>query len=270
MMWKQSGKRKRREREGYLLMHDFATEILIAKGPSIISTGQAGFIVKSKSGQFLAIDLYLSNCVERLEGHKGFKRLLPQLLSPSDLAFDVVVCTHSHLDHFDIDAIPEMVSKGSRLFCSVDCEKLVHQMQMEYYSSQITYVKPGDKMKAGDFELSFVNCDHGSGAPDAVGVVVKVDGKAIYEVGDSCLRLDRVGEIPQSLDVLISPINGMYGNMKSIDTAALASALKPALTIPCHYGMFASHGGDLKRFYDVMMEKHLPMRIMRQGEVLKL
>lgn len=251
-------------------MLDFANKVLITPGPALFATGQAGFIIKSSSGQLLAIDLYLSNCVERVEGHKGFKRLLPQFLDPSTLTFDYIICTHPHLDHFDIDAVPEMISKGSKLFCSVDCEKLVHQLQMEYYDDQITYVRPGDKTNAGEFDITFVNCDHGSGAPDAVGVVVKVDGKTIYEVGDSCLRLDRTNEIPLPLDVLISPVNGMYGNMNSNDTATLAEILHPTLTIPCHYGMFASHGGDLKRFYDVMTEKKLPMLIMQQGEVFKL
>lgn len=249
-------------------MLDFATKVLTTPGPALFSVGQAGYIIKSSSGQLLAIDLYLSNCVERLEGHKGFKRLLPQILNPSTLTFDYIICTHPHLDHFDIDAVPEMVSKGSKLFCSVDCEKLIHQLQMEYYSSSITYVSPGDHHTVGDFDITFVNCDHGTGAPDAVGVVVKVDGKAIYEVGDSCLRLDRVEEIKTAtgdLDILISPVNGMYGNMNSDDTATLAEALHPALTIPCHYGMFASHGGDLKRFYDLMTEKKLPMLIMQQG-----
>ena len=184
-------------------MLDFASKVSMSKGPSIFAVGQAGYIIKSKSGQLLAIDLFLSNCVERLEGHKGFKRLLPQILSPSDLSFDAIVCTHPHLDHFDIDAVPEMVSKGGKLFCSVDCEKLIHQLQMEYYDRSITYVAPGDNVNAGDFDITFVNCDHGAGAPDAVGVVVKVDGKTIYEVGDSCLRLDRVNEIPQPVDVLI-------------------------------------------------------------------
>ena len=253
-------------------MLDFATKVLTTSGPALFSAGQAGFIVKSGNGQLLAIDLYLSNCVERLEGHKGFKRLLPQILDPSTLSLDYIICTHPHLDHFDIDAVPEMVSKGSKLFCSVDCEKLIKQMQMEYYSSSITYVAPGDHHQAGDFDITFVNCDHGAGAPDAVGVVVKVDGKTIYEVGDSCLRLDRVDEIEAAagkLDVLISPINGMYGNMNSDETAELATALKPGLTVPCHYGMFASHGGDLKRFYDVMTEKKMPMLIMQQGEVYR-
>lgn len=251
-------------------MLDFATKVLSSKGPSLFSTGQAGYIVKSSSGQLLAIDLYLSNCVERLENHKGFKRLLPQILNPSDLSFDVIICTHPHLDHFDIDVVPEMISKGGKLFCSIDCDKLIKQLQMEYYSDQTTYVKPGDRYTVGDFDLSFINCDHGAGAPDAVGVIVKVDGKIIYEVGDSCLRLDRINEIPSNPDVLITPINGQYGNMNSEDSIKLAKALMPKKTIPCHYGMFASHGGDLKRFYDLSNEEHIPALIMQQGEEYKL
>lgn len=251
-------------------MHDFAIKVLNTKGPALFSVGQAGFLIKSSSGQLLAIDLYLTNCVERLEGHKGFKRLLPQILLPSELKFDVIICTHPHLDHFDIDAVPEMLSKGGRLFASADCEKLVVQMRLEYYRDRITYVKPGDRMTAGDFEIVFTNCDHGESAPDAIGVIVKVDGKTVYEVGDSCLRIDQLEEIAQPLDVLISPINGMYGNMDGEDTIRLAELLHPSLTIPCHYGMFASHGGDLKRFYDLAAEKHIPILIMQQGEAFGL
>ena len=248
-------------------MRDFAARVLTARGPAIFSVGQAGYIIKSRSGQLLAIDLYLSNCVERLEGNKGFKRLLPQILGPSELRFDAVICTHPHLDHFDIDAVPEMISSGkTKLFCSVDCEKLVKQLQLEYFAPQITYVKPMDSFDAGDFHIDFVNCDHGAGAPDAVGVVVQVDGKTIYEAGDTCLRLDRIDEIPRPLDVLIAPINGAYGNLDEADCVTLAEKLRPGVTIPCHYGMFASHHGDVGKFYDRMTEKGLPYLLMQQGE----
>lgn len=247
-------------------MRDFAAKVLTVTGTAIFSVGQAGFIIKSKNGQLIAIDLYLSNCVERIEGHKGYKRLLPQILDATELLFDAVICTHPHLDHFDMDAVPEMVSKGAKLYCSVDCEKLVKQLQMEYYGEQITYVKPGDKDVVGDFEITFVNCDHGVGAPDAVGVVLKVDGKTIYEAGDTCLRLDRVSEIPQPLDVMIAPINGAYGNLNEEECATLAEKLNPSVTIPCHYGMFASHHGDVGKFYELMIEKQLPLLLMQQGE----
>ncbi len=247
-------------------MRDFATKVLTATGTAIFSVGQAGFIIKSKSGQLIAIDLYLSNCVERIEGHKGYKRLLSQILNATELSFDAVICTHPHLDHFDMDAVPEMMSKGAKLYCSVGCEKLVKQLQMEYYEEQITYVKPGDKDVLGDFEIAFVNCDHGAGAPDAVGVVLKVNGKTIYEAGDTCLRLDRVSEIPQPLDVMIAPINGAYGNLNEEECVSLAERLHPSVTIPCHYGMFASHHGDVGKFYELMIEKQLPFLLMQQGE----
>lgn len=247
-------------------MRDFATKILTATGTAIFSVGQAGFIIKSKSGQLIAIDLYLSNGVERIEGHKGYKRLLPQILDATELSFDAVICTHPHLDHFDMDAVPEIISKGAKLYCSVDCEKLVKQLQMEYYGEQITYVKPGDKYVLGDFEITFVNCDHGAGAPDAVGVVLRVDGKTIYEAGDTCLRLDCVSEISQPLDVMIAPINGAYGNLNEEECVTLAEKLNPSVTIPCHYGMFASHHGDVGKFYDLMTAKQLPFLLMQQGE----
>lgn len=250
-------------------MLDFAAKVLTANigQTHIFAVGQAGYIIKSKSGKLLAVDLYLSNCVERAEGNKGFKRLLPQILEPGDLEFDVIICTHPHLDHFDIDAVPEMISNGkTRLFCSAGCEKIIKQTQMEYYSKQITYVKPSESYDTVDFHIDFVNCDHGLGAPDAVGVVVTADGKRIYEAGDTCLRLDRISEIPKPLDVLIAPINGAFGNMNESDCAALSEALKPAVTIPCHYGMFASHHGDIGRFYDIMTEKALPFLLMKQGE----
>ena len=206
-------------------MHDLAIKILKAKGTSIFSVGQAGFIIKSNSGQLLAIDLYLSECVERVQGHVGFK-----------------------------------------LFCSTDCATLVRTLQMEHYKSQITYVKPLESYDSGDFHIDFVNCDHGSGAPDAVGVIVTVDEKTIYEASDTCLRLDRIREIPQPLDVLIAPINGAYGNLNEEECSVLAEHLKPRITIPCHYGMFASHHGDVGKFYDVMTKKELPFLLMQQGE----
>ena len=98
----------------------------------LFSAGQAGYIVKSASGRLLGIDLYLSDCVERMEGHMGYKRLLPKILGFYDLRFDVLVATHPHMDHFDIDAIPALMSyRTTRLFCSGGCQELVRRTGME-------------------------------------------------------------------------------------------------------------------------------------------
>ena len=256
-------------------MNDFAVKVLTAPAGRtyIFSTGQAGYIIKSKCGEILGLDLYLTDCVERVEGHVGYHRLLPKILSPDALEFDVVIASHPHKDHFDDDAIPLLMSNGkTELFASVNCEEDMHRLGLG--NERATYVQPGDSYQKGSFSFHFVNCDHGKGAPDAVGVIIAVDGKKIYFAGDTCLRLDRKEEYLScgQLDVMIAPINGAYGNMNEIECSEMAEALKPRLTIPCHFGMFASHGGDAGKFYNIMKEKHpeLPIKLMTQGECVEI
>lgn len=235
--------------------------------------GQAGFIVKNSNGALFALDLYLSDCVERVEGNIGFKRLQPKLMDPSDLIFDILVTTHPHVDHFDIDSVPFMMSNSkTKMFASVDCEKEVQRLRMT--SERITYISPGDSYRDDDFDIQFINCDHGTGAPDAFGVILTVDSKRICFVGDSCLRLDRVDEYLSKgkIDVLIAPINGAYGNLNESECAKLSEAVNPELTIPCHYGMFAAHGGNPWKFVKIMTEKY-PKRkycLMTPGEGIVL
>ncbi len=252
-------------------MHDFAMRVLSAPlgKTHLFYVGQAGFIIKSSSGQLLAIDLYLSECVERFEKTDGFKRLLPHILFPDELRFDYIIATHPHLDHFDMDSIPWMMSNaGSRLFASVNCEQEVDRMRLD--EERVSYIRPGDSEDAGDFHINFINCDHGLGAPDAVGAIITVDGFRICEAGDTCLRLDRADEYNSAgpLDVLIGPINGAFGNMNEREFARLCGWVGPGLPIPCHYGMFAAHGGDPGAFKKEMDEKYRDNRylLMQVGE----
>ncbi len=239
-------------------MNDLAIRILSAQPgrTHLFSVGQAGFVLKSSSGQTLAWDLYLSECGERLEGNVGFKRLLPKLLLPEEISFDLVLASHFHFDHFDRDSMPALLASGrTKLLAAADCADLVRELRLDYYD--VTYVRPGDAIRTGDFSIRYVNCDHGTLAPLAVGAVITVDGRRVFFAGDTCLRLDRTEEILSDgeIDVMIAPINGAYGNLNEQDCARLSKAVQPYLTIPCHYGMFASHGGDPGVFRRYMQEE---------------
>lgn len=239
----------------------------------LFSVGQAGFIIKNQKGETLGIDLYLSECVERVEGHDGYHRLLPQIVKAEDLNLDVVIATHFHRDHFDVDAMKDIMANGKTLlFCAYDCEEDVKRLGID--EQRVTYVKPGDCHKVGDFEIRFIRSDHGEGAPLAVGALISVDGKNILEVGDTSLHLEWKDEYLSAglLDVLIAPINGAYGNLNEQEQVQLTKLLQPKLTVPCHFGMFASHGGNPGLWRELIMQ-HIPnqrYKIFTMGEGIQL
>lgn len=233
---------------------------------NIFFTGQAGYVFRNKDGYTLALDLYLSDCVERDD---GFKRLCPKLIAPSEVCADIVVTTHAHYDHFDPDSIPSLLGENTvlcgSLRCKDECEKL------GILSDKTQFFSAGDSISIKGFTIHFIPCDHGDAAPDAFGVIIECDNKRFCIAGDTCLRLDRVNEYTKfgSLDVLFVPINGAFGNLNEADAAALANEVKPKLVIPYHYWMFAQHHGDPGKFI-IEMDKNcpnIPYKLLCPGEV---
>lgn len=235
--------------------------------------GQAGFVIKSSEGKLLGIDLYLSECVECVEGHVGYHRLMPQILDPAELELDVVIATHHHRDHFDIDAMPLLMANGqTTLFCAYDCQEDVEKLNIDKQRAQ--FVKPGENYCLKGFQIDFIHSDHGAGAPLETAPIITVDGKHILETGDTSLHLDWKDEYLKAgtLDVLIAPINGEYGNLNEQENIDLAKVLKPRLTVPCHFGMFASHGGH-PGLWKELMDQQLPnqeYKIFTMGEGIEI
>ena len=231
--------------------------------------GQAGFIIKSKDGKLLGIDLYLSECVEPFEGHVGYHRLMPQLLDYDELRFDVIIATHWHRDHFDIDAMPDLMGNGhTQLFCAYDCIDDVERLNID--KNRTTFVKAGESFDCAGFHIDFIYSDHGAGAPLEAAPIITVDGKHILEVGDTSLHLEWKKEYLKcgTLDVLIAPINGMYGNLNEQENVELTKVLQPKLTVPCHFGMFSSQGGN-PGLWKELLEQQLPQqqfKIFTMGE----
>ena len=231
--------------------------------------GQAGFILESADGYRMGVDLYLSNCCER---YFGFKRLMPYLYDPLDLKLDTVVATHAHYDHFDPDSVPLLLRNGkTELVCAHDVKIEVDKLGLD--EKNITYLAIGDVYKNEQVTIKAMPCDHGTLAPDALGLLITMDGKRIYITGDTAYRRDYF-ENPElvGVDVLILPINGAFGNLDSEEGARAAGVIRAGLTIPCHFWNFAEHGGDPAAFAEAMKRDHadLPYLLMRPGESIEL
>ena len=231
--------------------------------------GQAGFILESADGYRLGVDLYLSNCCER---YFGFKRLMPYLYDPLALELDTVVATHAHYDHFDPDSVPLLLRNGkTRLVAARDVHAEAEKLGLD--SKQITYLGVGDIYDDGNVTIKAFACDHGELAPDALGLLITLDGKRIYLTGDTAYREDYFAN-PElaGVDVLILPINGAFGNLNATEGARAAGVIGAGLTIPCHYWNFAEHGGDPALFAETMKTQYpeLSYLLMRPGESIEL
>jgi L-ascorbate 6-phosphate lactonase len=239
---------------------------------AIFYLGQAGFCIKTSDGQITVIDAYCSDACERLF---GFKRMTPTVLGIEDLDADLFLSTHSHTDHLDPDALPVIAKNIHTFFVgSPDCEALYIQNNIPKSRYQI--LKKGEKWLRNGIGIRAIEADHGSLAPDAIGLLIETGELNIYHTGDTCFAPDKIKtSLNTDVDIMIAPINGQFGNMNASEACALASVVKPKIIIACHFWMFLEHvceGGKgdpstfLKEASEILPES-VSAIVMAPGEV---
>jgi L-ascorbate 6-phosphate lactonase len=253
-------------------MESFAQKVISTpipeNGAGVFFLGQAGFVFKTPAGKLIALDPYLSDCCHR---HFGFKRLMPYILEPKELTFDMLLVSHGHYDHFDPDSVPALMENGkTHLIGAKDVKAECDTLGL---TERLTFIAVGDTVTDGDFTVTALPCDHGELAPDALGLLVEINGKRIYSMGDTCYRPDLLTDPRlRDLDLLILPINGAFGNLNEEQAAQVIATLKPKLAVPCHFWNFAEHGGSPDLFQEKMKElaPDCAYTLMRQGEGIVL
>lgn len=235
---------------------------------AIFSLAQAGILLKTSGGTTLAIDPYLSNCVERLA---GFKRLIPAPIRAEDLEVDVLACTHSHPDHLDSDAFPALAAhSGMRFVGAADCEETFRKQGLS--SGRFAILRSGEEFAYRDLALRATFADHGALAPEAIGFLIRTEGLSIFNVGDSGFAPERIlATLTLPVDVMIAPINGAFGNLTETEACRLAAMIRPRLLIGNHFGMFAEQGGDPGAFLAASRDLPDGIRavVMRPGELIR-
>ena len=219
---------------------------------AIFWISQAGFVYKTPNNKIIYIDPYLSNCVTRMlsDVAYGFKRLTLTPIESEEVEADLVLCTHVHPDHFDFDAIPVMARKpGLHFGAAPDCREEFDKLGVP--ASKYTIFEPGMKVNYDGFSLTGVYADHGKETPHALGYLLQVGDIKVWHVGDTAYRPDMWQDIfEMGVDVVIPPINGAFGNLDGVAAAMLARDAGAKVVIPCHFWMFAEHGGSPAQFMD--------------------
>lgn len=252
-------------------MRSFAETVQTTQVPqgslSVFFLGQAGFLLKTSDNKLIAIDPYLSNCCERFF---GFKRLMPRIVEPSELKLDTLLISHGHYDHFDPDSVPVLLTDDTALIGAKDVQAECERLGLK---GDITYLSCGQTVSRDGMTVTGVPCDHGELAPDALGLLIRAEGKTIYYMGDTAYRPDLLeNTLLQNVDLLLLPINGAFGNLNEQQAAQVIARLQPKLAVPCHYWNFAEHGGDPGIFMEhiAKLAPQQVYRLMAQGEGMLL
>jgi L-ascorbate 6-phosphate lactonase len=253
---------------------DFASRVASVhpapREAAVFWLGQAGFLIKTHGGRLTAIDPYFSDCVMRLipEAGLGFKRLMPPPCEADAIAFDALLISHEHNDHFDVDAIEAMMRNGrTRAYCPAQVAAEMRAMGLGM--SRVEVLAKGACVDLGDMTLTAVDCDHGTLAPDALGFLLDLGFTRVYYAGDTALSPDRLA-VPLSVrpEVAILPINGAFGNLDGSEAAEYAGMLGAKRVIPCHFWTFPMHHGDPQQIIEALPQKapDCVLTLMCQGE----
>ena len=208
---------------------------------AIFYLAQAGFCFKTALGIVVCMDAYFSDCCER---EFGFKRMIPPLIGPSEISADVFVSTHSHFDHLDLDGLPILAKNTNTTFVgATDCREFYATAGLG--SERFKIIAEGKSCCVKEIEFRGIYADHGDLAPEAIGVLMTVDGIKIYNTGDTAYRPEKILQsLDTDIDVLIAPINGTFGNLDHVGACKLAAVTKPKVVIASHFGMFIEHKGQ--------------------------
>ena len=217
-------------------------------GVIIYWLGGAGFVFKFAGGETVCIDPYLSDFAERVV---GFRRLSLAPIKASELVFDLLLITHTHPDHLDADSFDILTKSNpaSKVIASQDCAEFLKENKGVNYQ----IVSPGDVSQFDNLSVRVVDADHGDLCPEAIGFVIGCAGRSLYFTGDTAFNEKLLAEpIAAKPEIIIPCINGAFGNMNAKEAAVLARKCRSKVAVPCHFWLFAEHGGSPAEFKEYL------------------
>ncbi len=194
--------------------------------------GQASFYLEHE-GVSVLIDPYFSDsCFQK---NPNSYRRTPLCEELFDYRPDLIVLTHDHLDHTDPETLGRFLSRSEPI--TVLCARSSWE-RVRAFAGNHHYVcfPAGTVWTEGELRFSSVPAVHSD--PEAIGVIVTMDGKNYYFTGDTLYSHSIFPHLPQEIEAVFLPINGKGNNMNPRDATEFAERCGARVSVPIHWGMF--------------------------------
>ncbi len=230
-----------------------------------------GFVFKTSAGTQLYIDPYFSNCVAQIF---GIDRAVSPPIPVEEAEPDLVIATHWHEDHLDPEGLPLLAERSATHFlCPPSARSRLLGWRVP--GDRVTAISEGQTHTFRDVTITAVPARHLAGiagweVPDAIGLLIEVDGLRIYHTGDTeyDLRLRALAyDKERPIDVMLTVINGVGGNMNAYEAALLAWQIRPNVAIPMHHILWKDFSGGEQATLDPNLFAETYQRLGGTGQV---
>lgn len=203
-----------------------------------------------------------------INGHEGCD------LDATTVKADYILLTHAHSDHFG-DTIDIAKRTDATVITTVEIAEYLSSKDIKTHGMQ-----PGGSYNFDFGSVKLTPAIHGSSLklnPDdevpttlglATGILVTIDDKTVYHVGDTALYSDMqiIGDM-NDIDLAFVPIGDNY-TMGPKDAAFATKWLKAKQAVPIHYNTFPIIEQDPKDFVE-LLEDGIG-KVLDFGESIKL
>jgi L-ascorbate metabolism protein UlaG (beta-lactamase superfamily) len=147
---------------------------------------------------------------------------------------DVVVVTHSHYDHFDLDAIGKLMKSDTVVVCDkVSAESFDFNCVTMLPGASSTPVEGVMIDAVPAYNITEGHLDFHPKAREDCGYIITLGGSRFYIAGDTENNEDV--KAVTDIDVAFLPVNQPY-TMTVEQAVDAVKAIKPAIFYPYHYG----------------------------------
>ncbi len=196
---------------------------------------QAGLLLENDKIKIM-VDPYLTDSLGDIKPEK--KRRIAVDESYFDADPDVVLITHSHIDHLDMLTLSRVLSgcKGPKLVLTSPSayDKALSIGGDHNY----VLMAPHSVWSENGVTFYAVHAEHSD--REAVGFIIDDGKQTFYISGDTLYNYDVIDDVldlaPDGVDFAFLPINGRGNNMNAPDAADFAYEIDAKRAIPVHYG----------------------------------
>ena len=200
---------------------------------------QAGLLFENDNLKVM-VDPYLSDSVGERNPKK--KRRIAVDESVFDVRPDVILITHSHLDHLDPETLSRFLSRTDKCITVLAGASAYEKLITLGYEHNFVLLAPHSVYSIGGITFYSVKAEHSE--RDAVGFILDDGEKTYYVSGDTLYNFDVIDDcldlVEDGVDYAFLPINGAGNNMNAKDAADFAYEIGAKVAIPIHYGLFDS------------------------------